>query len=84
MSKPIVIADCRPQDAANETIASIHRPHSAPLAVIETHPIQYHAPVYRHLQTSLGISVTAIYASDFSVAGYRDHEFGRPSAGIPT
>jgi glycosyltransferase involved in cell wall biosynthesis len=46
------------------------------LAVIETHPVQYHAPVYRELQRTWGIPVTAIYASDFSVAGYRDHEFG--------
>lgn len=46
------------------------------LGVIETHPIQYHAPVYRVLQQELGVSVTAIYGSDFSVAGYRDAEFG--------
>jgi glycosyltransferase involved in cell wall biosynthesis len=46
------------------------------LAVIETHPIQYHAPVYRTLQAQFGIPVTAIYGSDFSVAGYRDQEFG--------
>jgi glycosyltransferase involved in cell wall biosynthesis len=46
------------------------------LAVIETHPVQYHAPVYRELQSEFGISVTGIYASDFSVAGYRDNEFG--------
>jgi glycosyltransferase involved in cell wall biosynthesis len=46
------------------------------LAVIETHPIQYHAPVYRALQTQFGIPVTAIYGSDFSVAGYEDREFG--------
>ena len=46
------------------------------LAVIETHPIQYHAPVYRVLQQRLGVPVTAIYGSDFSVAGYRDAEFG--------
>lgn len=46
------------------------------LAVIETHPIQYHAPVYRELQSRFGISVSAIYASDFSVAGYIDTEFG--------
>ncbi len=46
------------------------------LAVIETHPIQYHAPVYRELQSQFGISVSAIYASDFSVAGYVDTEFG--------
>lgn len=46
------------------------------LAVIETHPIQYHAPVYRELQRNWGVPVTAIYGSDFSVAGYRDREFG--------
>jgi glycosyltransferase involved in cell wall biosynthesis len=46
------------------------------LAVIETHPVQYHAPVYRELQRNWGIPVTAIYGSDFSVAGYRDREFG--------
>jgi glycosyltransferase involved in cell wall biosynthesis len=46
------------------------------LAIIETHPVQYHAPVYRELEKSWGIPVTAIYGSDFSVAGYRDREFG--------
>lgn len=46
------------------------------LCVIETHPIQYHAPVWRAVQRDHGISVTAIYGSDFSVAGYRDREFG--------
>jgi glycosyltransferase involved in cell wall biosynthesis len=46
------------------------------LAVIETHPVQYHAPVYRKLQARFGIPVTAIYGSDFSVEGYRDAEFG--------
>jgi glycosyltransferase involved in cell wall biosynthesis len=46
------------------------------LAVIETHPIQYHAPVYRALQSKYGVPTTAIYGSDFSVVGYRDREFG--------
>ncbi len=45
------------------------------LAVIETHPVQYHAPVYRVLQNTFKIPVTAIYGSDFSIAGYRDPEF---------
>ena len=45
------------------------------LCVIETHPIQYHAPVWREVQQAHGIPVTAIYGSDFSVAGYRDREF---------
>jgi glycosyltransferase involved in cell wall biosynthesis len=46
------------------------------LAVIETHPVQYHAPVYRAVQARHGIPVTVIYGSDFSVAGAEDHEFG--------
>lgn len=46
-----------------------------PLAVVETHPIQYHAPVYRELETNLGLPVSAIYGSDFSIAGYNDPEF---------
>lgn len=45
------------------------------LLVVETHPIQYHAPVYRWLQARLGVPVHAVYGSDFSVAGYRDPEF---------
>lgn len=46
------------------------------LAVVSSHPIQYHAPVYRSLQADFGLPVTAIYGSDFSVAGYHDREFG--------
>ena len=46
-----------------------------PLVVIETHPVQYHAPVYRVLQQKYGIPVTAIYGSDFSIAGYQDSGF---------
>ena len=46
------------------------------LVVIESHPIQYHAPVYRQVQMNHGIPVTVVYGSDFSVAGYRDQEFG--------
>lgn len=45
------------------------------LVVIETHPVQYHAPVYREVQASFGIPVTAVYGSDFSVAGHWDPEF---------
>jgi glycosyltransferase involved in cell wall biosynthesis len=50
------------------------------LVVIETHPVQYRAPVYRALQQRFGIPVTAIYGSDCSVTGYRDAEFGRTFA----
>jgi glycosyltransferase involved in cell wall biosynthesis len=46
------------------------------LAVIETHPVQYHAPLFRQVEQEYGLPVTAIYGSDFSVSGYRDQEFG--------
>lgn len=46
------------------------------LVVLATHPIQYHAPVYRVINSEFGIPTTVIYGSDFSVAGYRDPEFG--------
>jgi glycosyltransferase involved in cell wall biosynthesis len=51
------------------------RTDSRPLVVIESHPVQYHAPVYRLVEEAHGIPVTVIYGSDFSVAGYRDKEF---------
>jgi glycosyltransferase involved in cell wall biosynthesis len=44
--------------------------------VVETHPVQYRAPVYRAVEQTYGIPVTVIYGSDFSVAGYCDKEFG--------
>src|SRR5262249_36019572 len=46
------------------------------LVVVETHPVQYHAPVYRALQRDHGVPVTAGYGSDFSVVGFCDPEFG--------
>ncbi len=45
------------------------------LAIISTHPIQYHAPVYRTVQEKFNIPVTVIYGSDFSVSGYEDPGF---------
>jgi glycosyltransferase involved in cell wall biosynthesis len=42
---------------------------------VETHPVQYHAPVYRALQRHFDVPVTVIYGSDFSLVGYRDSEF---------
>jgi len=46
------------------------------LVILSTHPIQYQAPVYRYIQSELGIPVAVIYGSDFSITGYRDREFG--------
>ncbi len=47
-----------------------------PLAIIDTHPVQYRAPVYQALARDEGIDIRVIYASDFSIAGARDREFG--------
>lgn len=46
------------------------------LAILATHPIQYHAPIYRALVERWKIPVTVIFGSDFSVVGYRDAGFG--------
>jgi glycosyltransferase involved in cell wall biosynthesis len=51
------------------------RTGNRPLVIVETHPVQYHAPVYRLVEEAHGIPVTVIYGSDFSVAGYCDKEF---------
>jgi len=48
---------------------------SSALIVIDTHPVQYRAPIYRALQQQFGIPVTVIYGSDFSLVGYLDKEF---------
>lgn len=48
----------------------------AGIVVVDHHPIQYHAPVFRCVQQRFNIPVTAVYATDFSVSGGLDHEFG--------
>lgn len=46
------------------------------LAIVNTHPIQYYAPVWRELSATPALDVHVFYGSDFSVRGYRDPEFG--------
>lgn len=46
-----------------------------PLAVVGTHPVQYHAPVYAALAKQFGVPVHAIYGSDFSIKGGFDQLF---------
>lgn len=46
------------------------------LVILETHPVQYHAPVWRHACETLGVPLMVLYGGDFSVRGYRDREFG--------
>jgi glycosyltransferase involved in cell wall biosynthesis len=47
------------------------------IAVLNSHPIQYFAPLYAYLNAAPDIEVTALYLSDVSVRGGNDVEFGR-------
>jgi glycosyltransferase involved in cell wall biosynthesis len=44
---------------------------------INTHPIQYFAPLYAYLNRAEGLSITALYLSDYSIRGARDRAFGQ-------
>src|SRR5215831_7429662 len=46
------------------------------VAFINTHPIQYFAPLYADLNRAEDLFVTALYLSDYSVRGAPDHGFG--------
>ncbi|HET8935458.1 MAG TPA: glycosyltransferase family 4 protein [Polyangiales bacterium] len=48
----------------------------ARVLAIDTHPIQYKAPLYRRLQSDHGHDVTAFFASDLGTERYSDAEFG--------
>ncbi len=50
------------------------------VAYLVTHPIQYQAPLLRHLSADPDIDLTAFFESDFSVDGYHDVEFNREIA----
>ncbi len=52
--------------------------HSEPIrvAVLATHPIQYHAPLWRRVAADPRLAVRVFFGSDLGVRGYRDREFG--------
>jgi glycosyltransferase involved in cell wall biosynthesis len=50
---------------------------STRIAVINSHPIQYFAPLYKFLNAAPDLDVTAIYLSDISIRGGNDPGFGR-------
>jgi glycosyltransferase involved in cell wall biosynthesis len=52
------------------------KPSPIQVAFINTHPIQYFAPLYADLNRAEDLSVTALYLSDYSVRGARDQGFG--------
>ncbi len=45
--------------------------------ILESHPVQYHAPVYRELAKLCPGRILVLYASDCSVRGHTDPGFGR-------
>lgn len=47
------------------------------VAVVNSHPIQYFAPLYAYVNRSPDIEMTAIYLSDFSIRGGLDKGFGQ-------
>ena len=47
------------------------------IAVLNSHPIQYFAPLYAYLNAAPDLEVTALYLSDFSIRGGRDAGFSR-------
>jgi len=47
------------------------------IAVLNTHPIQYFAPLYAYLNAQPDFGITAIYLSDFSLRGAHDQGFGQ-------
>jgi len=47
------------------------------IAVLNSHPIQYFAPLYAYLNAAPDLDVTALYLSDFSIRGGRDVGFSQ-------
>jgi glycosyltransferase involved in cell wall biosynthesis len=47
------------------------------IAVVNSHPIQYFAPLYAYLNAAPDIEITALYLSDISIRGGKDADFGQ-------
>ena len=47
------------------------------LLILDSHPVQYRAPVYRRLQELCPDQFVVVYATDCSVKGHQDAGFGR-------
>lgn len=52
-------------------------PRKKRIAVLNSHPIQYFAPLYAYLSASDDVDVTALYLSDYSIRGAEDRGFGQ-------
>ena len=62
---------------ATSSSASRKDNHEYRIAFVNTHPIQYFAPLYAYLTRHCGLHTTGLYLSDFSLKGGRDPGFGR-------
>ena len=47
------------------------------LLVFDSHPVQYKAPVYQQLARLMPGAFKVVYATDCSVRGHRDRDFGQ-------
>src|SRR5215813_7026651 len=68
-----------PPNAAREWnpgSAKLRRAAVTRIAEVNSHPIQYFAPLYAHLNAAPDLDVTALFLSDFSIRGGRDAGFG--------
>jgi len=61
---------------ARGSAASVKKPLR--VAVLTSHPIQYFAPLYAHLNRDPSLEVTALYCGDFSLHDGMDPGFRRP------
>ncbi len=50
---------------------------SGKLMVFDSHPVQYKAPVYQELARLIPGTLKVVYATDCSVRGHRDRDFGQ-------
>src|SRR4051794_30498180 len=60
--------------ATNRSVAQSEKP--VRIAVLNSYPIQYFAPLYAYLNAAPDLDVTALYLSDVSIRGGKDVEFG--------
>src|SRR5260370_31001512 len=58
-----------------ETAGRLTMDCSYRVACLVSHPIQYQAPLFRHLAARSGIELTVFFLSDLSVHAYRDSGF---------
>src|SRR5690625_1073244 len=47
------------------------------IAILNSHPIQYFGPLYKHINSHDKINLTVYYYSDFGLKAYFDKGFGR-------